>query len=106
MEESGREARLQCPRKFCRHDVRLCIARQESHWRAKKETSASYPAIGRFCNRDHSSVIVGARKHEARMAGTSISRVKSAEQEASRQVMGDNSINSGHLKRSSSAWMA
>lgn len=61
-----------------RRQVRLCIARQEFYWRAQKETSASYPAIGRFCNRDHSSVIVGARQHEARMAGTSISRVKGA----------------------------
>lgn len=65
-----------------RRQVRLCIARQEFYWRAQKETSASYPAIGRFCNRDHSSVIVGARQHEARMAGTSISRVKSAGQRA------------------------
>lgn len=47
-----------------RRQAKLCIARQEFYWRAQKETSASYPAIGHFCNRDHSSVIVGARKHE------------------------------------------
>ncbi len=46
-----------------------CFAwpRQEVMYRASKETSASLPEIGRYLDRDHTTVIHGIRAHEARM---------------------------------------
>lgn len=42
-------------------------ARQEFYYRAKKETTRSYPVIGRFINRDHSTVLKGIKVYEARL---------------------------------------
>ena len=47
----------------------LVAARHEVFWRCKTETENSYPAIGKFFRRDHTTVIAGVRKHEARLAG-------------------------------------
>jgi chromosomal replication initiation ATPase DnaA len=43
------------------------LARQEFMWRARKETFHSMPTIGRFCRRDHTTVMHGSRAHEKRM---------------------------------------
>lgn len=43
-------------------------ARHECFWRCKKETSLSFPQIGRyFGSRDHTTVLHGIRQHEKRM---------------------------------------
>ncbi len=43
-------------------------ARHECFWRLKKETSLSFPQIGRyFGGRDHTTVLHGIRAHEKRM---------------------------------------
>lgn len=38
----------------------VVAARREFFYRARKETGYSSPAIGRVCNKDHSTVLVGA----------------------------------------------
>lgn len=43
----------------------LVLARHEAMWRAREETTLSFPQIGAALQRDHSSCIWGARKHEA-----------------------------------------
>jgi hypothetical protein len=48
-----------------RHIVR---ARQEAMWRCSEETGYSYPRIGRFFGRDHTTVMHACRVHAARMA--------------------------------------
>jgi len=51
-----------------RQQAPLVRARQEAYWRCVKETKLSYPAIGRaFGNRDHTTIMWGAKRHEARM---------------------------------------
>lgn len=47
---------------------RVVRARHEAFWRCRRETANSFPAIGRFFHRDHTTVIYGVRAHEARMA--------------------------------------
>ena len=48
-----------------RRDKKLVRARYEVMWRMKKETSMSFPAIGRrLGGRDHSTIIVGVRRYE------------------------------------------
>jgi chromosomal replication initiator protein len=39
-------------------------ARREFFYRARKDTGHSSPAIGRACNKDHSTVLYGAAKHK------------------------------------------
>jgi len=52
-----------------RHQRALTVARQEAYWRARNETTATFPEIGKaYGNRDHSTIIYGARKHEQRMS--------------------------------------
>lgn len=42
-------------------------ARQELYWRLREETKLSWPALGRVVgNRDHTTVLTGARVHAAR----------------------------------------
>lgn len=54
-----------------RRTRKLVWPRQEAMWRCLKETTASYPEIGRAIGgRDHTTVIHGVRAHEARMGGT------------------------------------
>ncbi len=46
----------------------LCDARNEIYYRLKKETTWSYPRIGEFLgDRDHTTVMSGARKHAKRL---------------------------------------
>ncbi len=46
----------------------LARARQEAYWRCMKETLCSLPTIGRhFGDRDHTTVLKGAKIHEARL---------------------------------------
>lgn len=52
---------------------RLAWPRQEFYWRARNETIASLPEIGRFIGgRDHSTVAYGSDRHEKRMQGASV----------------------------------
>jgi chromosomal replication initiator protein len=52
-----------------RRQARLVRARQEAYWRCIKETPASLPMIGRyFGDRDHTTILKGARVHEARLS--------------------------------------
>ena len=44
----------------------IAEARQISQWFARTYTSRSYPEIGRFCKRDHATVVHGFRKIDAR----------------------------------------
>lgn len=47
----------------------LVAARHEAMWRMRNETSMSLPEIGRrLGGRDHTTVLHGIRKHEARIA--------------------------------------
>jgi len=43
--------------------------RYRIYWRARRETSASYPQIGRVMKRDHTTVIHGERCYQARLDG-------------------------------------
>jgi len=43
--------------------------RYRIYWRARKETNASYPQIGRVLKRDHTTVIHGERCYQARLDG-------------------------------------
>ena len=58
--------------------AKVNAARQEAMWTARERTLLSLSKIGVLFNRDHTSVLWGIRQHEARMAGTSISRIKGA----------------------------
>lgn len=42
-------------------------ARDEAAWRMRHELGMSYSAIGRRLNRDHCTVIVAVRRHQARL---------------------------------------
>jgi chromosomal replication initiation ATPase DnaA len=46
---------------------RILFARQEFMYRAKTETLHSVAAIGRFCMKDHTTVMYGVRQYEQRM---------------------------------------
>ena len=46
---------------------RAVLARQEAFWRAYNETGASLTEIGRFWDRDHTTILHGIRRHEERM---------------------------------------
>lgn len=47
-----------------RRSKRFMIPRMEFYWRARHESKASYPDIGRFCGgRDHTTVLYGANKY-------------------------------------------
>lgn len=50
----------------------LAHARQEYCYRAKQETTASYPEIARLLGWDHTSVIYAVEKHEARLSTTEL----------------------------------
>lgn len=59
-----------CEMLAARRDKRAVLARQEAYYRCRRETLLSWPQIGRhFGNRDHSSCMKGAERHEARLAG-------------------------------------
>jgi len=46
----------------------IALARQEAYWRCTKETLASLPMIGRdFGNRDHTTILKGAKAYEQRL---------------------------------------
>lgn len=53
-----------------RRNKEVAIARQAVMYRCKTETPNSYPAIGRFLHKDHTSVLHGVRKHAARIAAS------------------------------------
>jgi hypothetical protein len=46
-------------------------ARFEFYWRARNETEKSLPQIGRYVNRDHTTIMHGIRKYEAALGLTS-----------------------------------
>lgn len=46
----------------------IVLARHEIWWRCKNETMKSFPTIGRFFRRDHTTIMAGVRKHEERLA--------------------------------------
>lgn len=53
-----------------RRSAYIVAARHEYFYRARTETTKSFPQIALACGgRDHSTVIAGVRKHEARMRG-------------------------------------
>lgn len=52
-----------------RRDNKTVVARHELYWRMRSQTNWSLPQIGRFLDRDHTSVLHGCRAHEARMRG-------------------------------------
>lgn len=45
----------------------LAWARHEMFWRLRRETTWSLPRLGRALNRDHTSLLNGIRKHQARL---------------------------------------
>lgn len=45
----------------------ICAARHEAWWRMRHELSLSYPQIGRLWGRDHTTILNGVRKHQARI---------------------------------------
>lgn len=53
--------------KGVRRDAGLAHARQEAMWRMYQQGRWSLPQIGRFLNRDHTTVIHGIRVHERRI---------------------------------------
>ena len=60
------------PVRYLFHDRRakpIVHARQEAMWRCAEETGYSYPRIGAFFGRDHTTVIYSVKTHAARMAG-------------------------------------
>lgn len=59
-----------------RRSAKIVRARHESMCLAYRETRLTLTPLGRLFNRDHTSVLWAIRQHEARMAGTSISRIK------------------------------
>lgn len=46
----------------------IAEARHIFHWFARNYTARSYPEIGRFCRRDHATIIHGVKKVEASKA--------------------------------------
>lgn len=58
-----------------RRSVKIVRARHEAMWRAHRKTSLTLTPLAKLFNRDHTTFLWGVRQHEARMAGTSISRV-------------------------------
>lgn len=46
-----------------RRNKKFVMARWEFYYRMKNETKLSYPAIARMLNKDHTTVIYGARKY-------------------------------------------
>lgn len=50
-----------------RRDKHLAMARQEACYELRARTELSTPQIGRLLNRDHSTVLHGCRRHEARL---------------------------------------
>ena len=46
---------------------RIVLARQEICWHLHKHFKFSYPKIGRCINRDHTSTLYGARRHQKRL---------------------------------------
>ena len=52
-----------------RRPAYLAKPRHEFYWRAYNETASSLPEIGRFIGgRDHTTIMHGIKRHEARMA--------------------------------------
>lgn len=47
----------------------LVEAKQELWWRCREETAHSLPAIGRFFGFDHTTILMGTRRHEKRVGG-------------------------------------
>ncbi len=43
------------------------LARREAYWRCREETTCSFTQIGRFFNKDHTTVLHGWRKYQARL---------------------------------------
>ena len=53
-----------------RRSRHLARARQEAMWMLKRHTKLSYPQIGRILGkRDHTTILHGVRRHEARLKG-------------------------------------
>lgn len=50
-------------------DPLVVKSRYEVMYRCRMELHKSFPAIGRFMNRHHSTVLNGVRRHEERMRG-------------------------------------
>lgn len=51
-----------------RRNVEAVAARHEAFWRCKNETTMSLPQIGRrFGGRDHTTVLHGIKKHQAKL---------------------------------------
>ncbi len=50
-----------------RRNKDVVAARHEVMWRLHKKTALSMPQIGRILNKDHTTVLHGIRKHQARM---------------------------------------
>lgn len=51
-----------------RRTKNVAMARQEAYWRAREETRASLPQIGRaYGGRDHTTILWGIRRHQARL---------------------------------------
>ena len=51
-----------------RRNKSLVHARHEAMWRCSEETGYSFPRIGRFFGKDHTTVLHACRVHAARMA--------------------------------------
>ena len=68
-----------------RRSVKIVRARHEAMWRAHRETSLTLTPLAKLFNRDHTTFLWGIRQHEARMAGTSISRVGGTKLSLARQ---------------------
>ena len=68
-----------------RRSVKIVRARHEAMWRAHRETSLTLTPLAKLFNRDHTTFLWGVRQHEARMAGTSISRAGGMKVSVARQ---------------------
>jgi len=55
-----------------RKEDRIAHARHEVCWRARNETSLSYPQIGKLLGRDHTTVMNGYKTHAARLAAAAV----------------------------------
>lgn len=51
-------------------DVASVAARHEAWWTVWRETGLSYPRLGALFRRDHSSILHGVRKHQAKVAAS------------------------------------
>ncbi|MFZ0269925.1 helix-turn-helix domain-containing protein [Caulobacter sp.] len=49
-------------------DQEICVARHHCMWAMGREPHLSLPRIGKFLNRDHTTVLHGQRRHAERMA--------------------------------------